>query len=188
MMLPNDFEPHNTRALDMWEQIREHVNFNGKTVCDYGCGGGDFAFFASLSGADYVVALDKNKVMIDQCRDKQNKFLPVAQVVFIEANIESHYYNWDRKFDVGICFSVLSYFRSPLKTLRRLSESCKTLLFETQYYGDGPGLAWLPDDETMKGYFELFGFETVETIGRTHIKDRDKYRTIWKCQWPNLSM
>jgi hypothetical protein len=85
-------------------------------------------------------------------------------------------------YDIIICFSVLPYLSDPTATLHWIRNHSNQALIECQYSGDGPGFDWLKDDYDMQRWLEQAGFETIEPIGKTLVKDRDKYRTIWLCQ------
>ena len=50
---------HHATTLMMMQQM-EHINFNGKTVLDFGTGTGVLAILAKKSGADKVIALDND--------------------------------------------------------------------------------------------------------------------------------
>lgn len=176
---------HNTRSPAQWEIISKHVDFEGKTVLDLGCGHGDLLWRAWRAGAKSLEGVEKKletdreiykRLMGDLNAACDNLYLMLEIENIIRATRQRGHY------DVVICFSVLPYLQDPFTCLCWICDHSEQALIECQYSGDGPGFDWLKDDDDMRDWLEQAGFETVEPIGKTLVKDRDKYRTIWLCQ------
>lgn len=178
------FKYTNIRAGDMWEQILDHVNFDGKTVVDMGCGSGDFVFLANLSGATKSTGIDNNDFSIKKCRETLSEnplFLPHQdKIFFIYGDIESKNDAYPH-YDIGICFSVLPYLRDPGKLLSLMRARCATSLIECQYAGDGPGFSYIENDNDMERWLQGVGWKNVKKIGQTVVKEGRYKRSIWMC-------
>jgi len=165
----------NARAPGMWRCISARVDFNGKSVIDFGCGYGDFAELCRLSDADSVICVDKDEEVIQHLR---GRFLGSPVVKVLQRDIETiklqHY-------DIGFCFSVLPYLEDPDRLLERMANRCSVSFIECQYYKDGPGPAFLKDDTEMEWWLRSAGFESIESIGHTVVDYRNAKRTIWMC-------
>jgi hypothetical protein len=59
---------------------------------------------------------------------------------------------------------------------------CEISLVECQYAGDGPGFEDIENDNDFQELLWKAGFAWAQPIGRTFVKGRDKYRTIWYCK------
>jgi SAM-dependent methyltransferase len=171
--LPNLY---NMRAHEQWEIIQRHVDFSGKSVIDLGCGYGDIVARAIRAGAA-AVGMEKDRHIV---RVAQGRFHDVglSTGAIIHGDITTLL---DTPSDIAICFSVLPYLEAPWAMLSWIARNSNIALIEAQYVGDGPGSGWsIKDDDDMA---DLLGeyWESVESIGWTHVKDRDVNRTIWKC-------
>lgn len=165
---------YNVRSPKQWEIISKQVDFQGKTVLDLGCGKGDILIRAFEAGAQ-VIGIDSDPKNIKYILSIQPE-IEVA-VDDIEFMILNH------RVDIIICFSVLPYLKRPKNTLEWLNYSSAVAFIECQYAGDGPGLAFLTDNEAMKDWLLVAGqFKKVENIGHTLVEGRNKKRYIWMCE------
>lgn len=182
------FTPQNKRSREMWEQIIRHVDFKDKSVIDVGCGYGDFCFYAWMEGAQVVVGTDEDSMTIRHCVNTYQGFdlidqpLPTGELYFTLEDVEEWDVEWNDKWDVGMCFSVLPYIEDPYNLLYALYEHCTIILLEVQYYGDGPGKVGIKNDDDMSKILGIIGWDTIKKIGSTTVKGRNKKRTIWLCQ------
>lgn len=163
---------HNTRSPEQWQIISKYIYFNGKTVLDLGCGYGDILAFCREAGA-IVTGLERDMMVVVSAQ-RQHPGLNIRQGLaeFMPFG----------PFDVIICFSVLPYLAVPFDVLKDIWRNCKQALIECQYAGDGPGFAWLQNDDDMRRWLAEAGWQKIEAIGRTFVEGRDKFRTIWLCE------
>ena len=166
---------YNTRSPEQWRIISEHIDFQGKTVLDLGCGKGDILAFAAEAGA-HVTGIDSDKANIEYVRITYPEIEVIEQTVnFLEAA---------PKTDIIICFSVLPYLVEPLFfVLQWINRHSEVAFIECQYAGDGPGFEFLTDNDDMeKWLFSAAQFEKVEAIGHTLVEGRNTKRYIWMCE------
>lgn len=188
MQIPPD---QNTRAEAMWRIISQRVNFRGKRVVDLGCGTGDFLWRAYIAGADIIDGIDvENRITLELINDNE---VPYHNIFFYLGDIEEIVRKPSKNFniqlgDIALCFSVLPYLDDVPATLKWMSTNFSLCLIECQYAGDGPGLKNIGGDKGMLQYLLSNGFDSVEAIGKTYVKDRKfssgerVYRTIWLCE------
>ena len=198
---------HNSRAEQHWQIVSGRVDFAGKTVADLGVGYGDLSMRAIGAGA-YVVGFDKDiSPFVNRTRkagfqsaklnfdtnvhlssvinvSKASGTYPL--VVCAETDLELLTHDNKKKYDVAMCFSVLPYLSEPKSLLSWMQENAVISFIECQYFGDGPGLETIKNDydmlEWLSSMRQPFGWEHIERIGKTHIVDRDMYRTVWMCK------
>lgn len=181
----------NKRANEMWDIISQHVDFEDKSVLDFGCGPGDFVVRASNSGAKSVLGIDRS---LAACLDAQQyateelkspeqrkhvtfKSLDIHNIVYRMKMYDDLFY-----FDIIMCFSVLPYLHAVRETLQWIRGHSETALIECQYRDDGPGLVWIKDDNDMRHLLLETGWENISPIGETATRIRPVTRTIWKCE------
>jgi 2-polyprenyl-3-methyl-5-hydroxy-6-metoxy-1,4-benzoquinol methylase len=156
----------------MWEIISAHVDFEDMQVLDLGCGYGDFVWRAANEGA-YVTAVEKDIVIADIAYEQVSKILWPTEYAIIVDDIDRIVDEDDslyKGYDIIMCTSVLPYLSNVDLTLHWIRNNCDVAIIECQYSGDGPGL-------------ESAGFGSIEAIGRTDVKIRPAYRTIWRCAY-----
>jgi len=165
---------HNTRAPEQWRIISEHVEFDGKTVLDLGCGCGDLMYRAWQVGALRIHGADNNiKVIATFPLDFVTHRIDID--TFAEQNLSG-------QFDIIICFSVLPYLTNPTATLRWIRQHSTLALIECQLAGDGPGFSWLHGPQDMHRWLDSIGWELAERIGETTVESRGCTRGIWLCR------
>lgn len=170
---------YNVRSPQQWEIISKQVDFEGKTVLDLGCGKGDILCRAFEVGA-VVFGVDKDGKNIEYIEEIHPEISGIMQ-----GDVS---YLLSLNLDVGIvaiaiCFSVLPYLQNPGAVLKWINDHSVIAFIECQYAGDGPGLAFLIDNEAMKDWLLVAGqFKKVENIGHTLIEGRNKRRYIWMCE------
>lgn len=164
---------YNVRSPKQWAIISEQVDFKDKTVLDVGCGKGDILFRVFDAGAQ-VTGIDKDDANIRYIHNIR----PEVDLFFDD--IELMTTHW---VDIIICFSVLPYLKRPEITLKWISHHSDIAFIECQYAGDGPGFAFLTDNDAMREWLLVAGqFEKVQPIGHTIVEGRNKNRFIWMCE------
>lgn len=162
----------NLRMPEIWRQIKEYgIDFKEKSVLDLGGGHGDFVLLCKNDGAKRVSYIDENSILLYERKGCEG-------VEIYTQDIEKN--AWGNGYDFISCFSVLPYMKNPSDLLLRISESCKTAIIECQYADDGPGFSHIKSDGNMVSWLLKY-FNEVENIGKTLVKGRNKYRTIWIC-------
>lgn len=164
------------RTAEQWEIIRQHIDFKGKSVIDLGCGNAEILIECAKNGAQ-CTGVEKNPDIIKKL---SSYILP--DVTIHNADLK----RWEKvvtnQFDIAICFSVLPYLDNPSDLLKWMQAHSEISLIECQYAGDGPGLDYIENDTDMENWLRLVGWQSVENIGKTEIRGRNKYRTIWMCR------
>lgn len=179
----NPFSPHNQRSEEMWKFISKNVDFNDKRVLDLGCGYGDFSFYAWMEGAISVLSVDNNGDILIYAIETRAKYFQGSLILFTHFDVEKIWGTFNKPVvDIAMCFSVLPYLKDHEAFLRNVREHCEVLLLEVQYYGDGPGPAWLRTDEDMKDLLARVGWNEYRIIGGTTVEERNTYRPIWLCK------
>lgn len=173
---------YNKRFPEMWKILTRHIDFEGKTLLDVGCGYGDLIIAAYEQGAT-VYGMDRSDSVISYLLGNNSNRIKTGKFTVIQHDINlflSVTNEEDDKFDILTCFSVLPYLQSPKQILRNFSEVAKVVIIECQYYGDGPGLSWIRDDTDMSMLLQDI-WPNVRKIGQTFIENRNRYRGIWIC-------
>jgi len=171
-------EVHNTRSPEQWEIITRHIDFEGKTVLDLGCGRGDILIRAFEAGAQ-VIGIDKDKENVEYIRSACPK-IEVIEDTIHDLPVLSEL---DIQQDIIICFSVLPYLYGPGYTLQWINDHSEVALIECQYADDGPGFHFLWGNDEMEFWLlEVGQFKKVKPIGHTLVEGRNKKRFIWMCK------
>jgi SAM-dependent methyltransferase len=166
-------EIHNYRSPEQWAIISQHIDFQGKTVLDIGCGKGDILSRASKAGATTVTGIDKDEENVEYIRNSRSEIEIIAtDVGFLGP--------WP-KVDIAICFSVLPYLKCPLNVLQWINHHSNIALIECQYDGDGAGFAFLKENDDMEKWLLEAQFQKVQPIGYTVVLGRNTKRYIWMC-------
>lgn len=172
---------HNTRAPEQWRIISEHVDFDGKTVLDLGCGYGDLLRFADCKGnALEVWGYESNTEILASLWQATHPFRN-KKPIYMRQNIDDMVIAENAVADIIFCFSVLPYLFNPAATLHWMRKHSTQALIECQLAGDGPGFDWLKTSQDMRRWLDSIGWESVERIGWTVVKDRGTSRGIWLC-------
>lgn len=172
-------ETYNTRAPEMWSIISDAVDFEGKSVLDLGCGGGDMLIYSHHAGADKIVGIDKDSRTISDTRIRIDEIIPDSGITLSIDNIESMEMS---NFDIIMCFSVLPYLSRPEEMLNKIRNHSSVALIECQYTGDGYGFEEINNNRAMLQWLLQVGWNRVSNLGYTDVKIRKAKRTIWKCR------
>jgi SAM-dependent methyltransferase len=173
---------HNTRAEEMWSHIEKSVDFANKTVLDVGCGYADFMVRAWQAGARAVFGIDNSSIVLSDARIRT---LPLvregAGIFFMQKDAEHWSDRWPGYHDIVICTSVLPYMLDPNKLLKNIQRDSGIAIIECQYAGDGPGFDNISNDEDMRKWLSKFEWSSVDKIGSSVLKSRNRTRSIWRC-------
>ena len=178
---------HNKRVPEQWKVINKHVDFEGKSVWDIGCGYADLLWCCWRAGAMVIMGVDcdidtikYNKQVRTQMGDSES----ILYIDFCRSEIETLVGTImdETCEDIILCFSVLPYLDNIPATLQWIHDRSKLALIECQTFGDGPGPAWHKTDDDMRHLLECTGWTSINRIGATYVANRDKWRTIWLCE------
>lgn len=148
-------------------------------MLDLGCAEGDFCLFAaSERDSDRMtptVAVDKDLETI-KAAGLVCKGLEVSYRACDIMDVE------DFMYDTVLLMSTWAYIfnrkGSGARTLlKRVTEQCGQLIFETQLHGDGPGPSFLRTDEDV--YEMLNGYGNVERLAQIPVSGRNAARSVW---------
>lgn len=185
---------HNTRSPEQWDIISKYIDFKDKTVLDLGCGYGDILFRCWAAGAKAATGIDNDRDILIRLADfaKENK-IPKDDLFLIRFDLNRidnlrFMFDKDADFfsDIIICFSVLPYLKQPFTVLEWMQSHSKISLIECQLSGDGPGFGMIQTDDHMRDWLTLAGWQSVEAIGHTMVKEGRYKRTIWMCHDANV--
>lgn len=173
---------HNTRAAQQWEIISRAVDFRGKRVIDLGCGYGDLVYRAMTADAEYVRGVDKDLSPIPerQLWDDERTLRASFELIDLDEFVAGGW-GFTPPFDVAVCMSVLPYLRDLRAALGWMAARFPTSIIECQYWGDGPGPAFIRSDDDMRELLRR-SWAYVEMLGGTFVKDRGAIRSIWLCE------
>ena len=168
------FVSMNSRNPQMWAAVKGAVDFEGKSVVDLGCGYGDMLLRAHSAGASEVIGIDYDGDIVDIAKARCKG----TDIELIEACLFEWLCASEKVYDIMICFSVLPYMDSMVKTLELIQGRSNLALIECQYENDGPGV--VVDDEEMRKGLLMF-WPKVTKIGESEVKIRATTRSIWLC-------
>ena len=162
---------------EIWQILMDcGIDFKGKSLIDLGSGYGDMCLLAHQTKADLVWYVDKDGY---KCEEFYHQRAIGKKIVIRNSDIEM--LEFDDRWDYILCFSVLPYISQPHQFFEKISKIRSTLILECQYASDGPGFGDIEDDDDMKEWLSEY-WNSCEPIGKTLVKDRQKYRTIWVCK------
>lgn len=179
MNLLQRFETYNSRAAEMWNIISDSVDFEGKSVLDLGCGGGDMLIYSYYAGAEKIKGIDEDDRIISDTRHRIDSTIPNSEIILSIDDIETMKI---RDYDIILCFSVLPYLSKPEKMLEKIRNHSKVALIECQYAGDGFGFEEINNNRTMLSWLLQIGWNRVTNLGYTDVRIRNAKRTIWRCR------
>ena len=178
-----------SRILRRWLVCREILDyyFGWATFADLGTHMGDFCGLASV---ERMRATGVDAEYIRPCIEEAKKLWGnMRNIQFFKQDIvEFANAQKGQIADVVLCFSTwpylveqhnLEYATEFLKTIIRKSS---LLLFESQYYTDGPGnfVEFLKTDDDMYAFLKECGATNIERVGAVpSFPGRDIDRTIW---------
>lgn len=180
--------PTNERARSIFDLIKATgVEFNGAQIFDLGCGYGDLLLLSLQSGATHAFGIDIDEQNIEICQKKLSRYAPVGcGWTFLTINVDLPA-NLERlssigyTTDIAYCISVLPYIHNRGVILDFLSDTSDEVFIEMQYYGDGPGIPEIKNDEDMFALLSQY-FSSVKNIGKTYTgRSGVPHRTLWMC-------
>jgi 2-polyprenyl-3-methyl-5-hydroxy-6-metoxy-1,4-benzoquinol methylase len=197
-------------AVKLWNLERflsKHVSGKPKTILDFGCADGSYAFYlkkkiptASVFGIDgFENGIHSANKVVNSTKLENTTF---TQCEFGD-------YLPDKKHDLAICLDAIYYSAEGLSYLSKILESLNDtgyLIFSCpkliEYYGSGFGYytGWVDVEEHDKLYcyenvkqkIELAGFDVLDYIeyppklSLKLIRDQKKQRLYIKICWPVL--
>lgn len=178
MNIPEDT---NTRAMQLWHIISQHVDFRKRYVADLGCGHGEMLWRCLIAGAEHVCGFDKEM--------KPNAVQQAAiysQIMMVDTDLSeaiNHgmpYWLRENTWGVALCLSVLPYLDNHTLALKWMARHFPVTVLEVQYEPE-PYNIGIANDEQMFTLLRQSGFKNVHQIGRTYIRSRNAHRTVWKC-------
>jgi len=163
------------------------VNFSGAQVFDLGCGYGDLMLLSLKAGATHAFGIDIDEQNIYICQRKLSRYAPkncgwnfLTINVDLPANL-SRLSSIGYSTDIAYCTSVLPYIHKRGDVLQFLSDTADDVFIEMQYFGDGPGIPEIKNDEDMFHFLAQY-FGVVHNIGQTYTgRSPIAYRTLWSC-------
>jgi hypothetical protein len=168
-----ELSPDTSRHLRRWREILEYVGTG--SFMDLGCAEGDFCLFAATETEEEIVAVDKDSDAIQRagevCHGLEIQYR-ACDIMDVE----------DFMYDTVLLMSTWAYIfnrKGPgaRALLKRITEQCGQLIFETQLYGDGPGPSFLRTDEDV--YEMLDGYGNVERLAQIPVSGRNAARSVW---------
>lgn len=174
---------YNQRFPEIWQILTQHIDFTGKTLLDIGCGYGDLIKAAYQDGAT-VYGLDRDFPNELKAIHYPDRFYLIRDDINWWTDNDYPFKrgkNKNSRIDILTCFSVLPYLKNMLETLSYFKQIAPMVVIECQYYGDGPGLLFIQNDEDMRRVLDSY-WPVVSKIGQTFVDGRNKYRSIWLCE------
>jgi len=171
---------HNSRFPRMWDYIKPHIDADLRFCADLGCGRGDMVWAMHYAGASVSYGFDAVPPF-DVYPKNYTSPLNGGIVSFKQLDIDEIGRTGYVDFSYVSCFSVLPYLKHPDATLKWMYNHSIVSLIECQYAGDGPGYEHIKTSDDMETWLKSIGWETVEKLGHTKIRDRDAKRDIWYC-------
>lgn len=98
-------EYHNER-LSMISRLLANIKFDGKKICDFGCGGGEIDLQLAERGGS-IVGIDISQSMVDIA--KENFARKNLKGEFVMGGVNQLKELAENSFDTLICFNVLAY-------------------------------------------------------------------------------
>ena len=186
------------RVARRWRAVLESLGavedvtlpLKGKTFLDVGCFQGDFVALAAAEGM-FGYGFDTSHFRsgensIDIGLDIWRGF-PFGRVRLLQRDVhDATTYSFG--FNVVMMFSTWPYivreygYEFGIDLLRRIVDQAGVFFFETQYAGDGPGVAAVKDSKDVYKLFTDIGAGTVEPIAAFPVTHKPFERTIWRIE------
>jgi tRNA (mo5U34)-methyltransferase len=183
------------RCDQKWQRVASHLNINGKSVLDVGCGNGYYLWRMLGAGAKSVVGIDPYWLYVMQF-EAIRRFLPAdVPVALLPATLENITPNiqW---FDVVFSMGVLYHRKCPFEHLSELRQTLRpgaTLVLETLVVEGEEGYSLLPEDRyakmnnvwqipsipTLYSWLARCGFGGIETLDVTATTAEEQRVTQW---------
>lgn len=185
-----------SRVIRRWLAIREEIEYYlgwGQLV-DLGCCWMDVGALAMAEGM-HVTGVDDASIHSDCLEVAQGWWEKTSgSFELVHDTIANFYFEYDRRMagtcyfplyhDVVLLLSTWPYyvnrhgFDAGVTLLKYIKERCDILVFETQYYGDGPGIEQVKGHDDVKNLFVGVA-KDVYPIVTLPVGGRDAERTTW---------
>lgn len=179
-----------SRVIRRWIEVRKHIEYYlpWGTFLDLGTHQGDFVGMACAEGMTGY-GVDNGQIRSD-CLDTANALWKgefEEDVRFILSDIDQYLQPLHtNEMHIGMYFSTWVYhvhdfgLQIAADTLRKAIEVCEILFFETQLFGDGPGI---PQHKTIDDVYTMLSDLTskpIEKVVTIPVGGRPAERTVWK--------
>ena len=111
------------QSFKTWENIKDLVDWKGKTVADLGCFHGYFAFKVAKAGAKRVVGMDISQTVLDT-----TNIINEIEGNIIETKIWAGGQEVSKEFDVSLCLNLIHHFPNIREALNNIKS--KIVIFE----------------------------------------------------------
>ena len=118
-----------------------------ESICEIGCGSGQFAHMASDYSFDYVIGIDFSPTGIELFEALRKEYDFIAEFYLADAR-EINYYE-----DVIVCFSVLEHIKNDLSVIKRIP-SGKKFIFIVPSFDD---IRHVRSFENKKAIYRRYG-------------------------------
>jgi len=132
-----------SKSYKTWDRIKTMVDFNGKSVVDYGCNYGYFSFKAEAAGAVDIIAVDALNAVVVKARSiAMTKY---SKVHFVISDLKK--YKPD-KADIFMALNTLHHLKYDAEVMKGIFSNAREVILE------------LPVDDLIKvdKVARLFGF------------------------------
>ena len=162
-------------SLDGWGYGRDRLV--GMTLLDLGCHEGDFCAMAACEGM-HTIGIDCDGDAVERGQQRWDDIGLVglrADDVVDRASLGAQ---------VVLLLSTWAYIcrdfgrEAAMEFLGRVAASSEVLFFETHLASDGPGPAFLRDDDDVARMLGAFG--TPQRLAIIPVAGRDATRSIWR--------
>lgn len=117
--------PGLSRSHLTWDRLTSVIDFNGKSVCDYGCNLGYFSFKAEEAGASSVTAVDVSPSVLATARSIA--MVKHSKVHFVIADLTKY---WPHQADIIMALNILHHLNYNRKVLLRIFNLAGTVVIE----------------------------------------------------------
>ena len=108
-----------------WERLETLVDFNGKSVIDYGCNLGYFCFKAESAGAIGITGVDVSPTVLATTRSIA--MVKNSRVHFEVAELKKYQ---PEKVDIILALNTLHHLNYDAETLKRIFKKARTVVLE----------------------------------------------------------
>ena len=122
-------------TIDWFNEIKKHVDFQGKVVLDLGCNSFSYGIQAIRSGAKFVVGIDNDQNRISESRAAilDHEIITTEKTAIRLAKIED-FQPFPYVYDVTIFSMILHWLEDAPKQIQRYTDATKeTVIFVYRY-------------------------------------------------------